>query len=164
MTRAERSAHNKRVHAVRRALVTWIADGERAIGMRPDWAEIRATVEAIDAVELLANYADLVESAPAREADSTPARKRRAPKHVEMVAQAYRLARLAWESQLEQAMAGARSEGARCRCSDDCGDWTEEECRFRREHPAPVYRDYLAAYYAERRALEGDVEAAGDAG
>lgn len=159
MSRAERSARNKRVHAIRRALTDWIYADEREHG--GTWRDVADIVAAIPADEILASYAWTLDGEPVPvESPATP-RKRQAPAHVQAAASAYRLARLAWESQREAAMAGARSDGPRCKCSDDCGDWTEDECRFRREHPAPTYKEVLAAYYAERRALQGEAELAG---
>lgn len=161
MTRAERSARNKRVHAIRRALTDWIYADERAHG--GTWRDAADVVGGIADDEILAGYAWALDGvAPVVESITavTAPRKRRAPDHVAEVALAYRLARLAWETQLSDAMRGARSDGPRCRCSDDCGDWTEDECRFRRENPAPTYKEFLTAYYAERRAMrdasEGD--------
>ncbi|GAA3510059.1 hypothetical protein GCM10022234_00300 [Aeromicrobium panaciterrae] len=149
ITRAERKARNKTAHAIRRALTDADYREAKTAGDALTWREVWETYAAIPVDTILRDYAAMAEPAPVK-----PERvkvKRSAPRHVQEVGEAYRLARETWEAGLADAMRGARANGKPARGEK----YTDEERDYRAAHPAPVYRDFLTAYYADQRDLQG---------
>lgn len=144
MTRAERKAHNRRVHAIRR-MCTDADYKSRPDGDATTWRAIWDTYAGM-ADELVLTLEDTAPTAPA--AKVTPAAraakpKRQAPAHIAALSAEYRLAREAWQAGLDAAIAGGRSRanGGKPARGER---WTDEERDYRAAHPAPVWRDFLA--------------------
>lgn len=149
MTRAERKAHNRRVHAIRR-MCTDADYKSRPDGDATTWRAIWDTYAGM-ADELVLTLEHTAPTAPA--AKVTPAAraakpKRTAPAHIAALSAEYRLAREAWEAGLEEAMAGGRRNGRPARGEK----YTDEERDYRDAHPAPVWRDFLARQNASSAA------------
>lgn len=154
MRRAERREVNKRAHAIRREFTDRDHADLKAAGAVTTWGEVWATYAGMSNADVLR----LVVAAPvAPVVDVAPVgRKRRtAPPHVVEARRMFSEAREVWEAGLEEAMAGGRRDGRPARGER----YTDEERVYRASHPAPVFRDFLAAVNADRRALR-EAEAA----
>ena len=156
MNRAERSARNKRAHAIRRMLTDQDRAQARAEGLELAWREIADTYATMDTDTVLATFGHMLEHTapvtPAVELEPVKVTRRRsAPAHVTRAKEVFDLARMAWESQLETAVAGGRTtaDGGRPARGEK---YTDEERDFRDSNPAPVFKDFLAAEYAAMRA------------
>ena len=143
MTRADRKAANKAAHAIRRSCTEVDYREAKSAGHSITWRAVWDTYAAIDAVTVIST---LGTPAPVKVA---PKPKRKAPAHVERVAVEYRLAREAWESGLEAAMAGGSRKGKPARGEK----YTDEERDYRAAYPAPVYRDFLKQAGREARGM-----------
>ena len=138
MTRAERKAHNKRVHAIRR-MCTDADYKSRPDGDTTTWRAIWDTYAAMDDAAVLT----LDGSSPVAPIARASKPKRKAPAHIQALSAEYRLAREAWQAGLDAAIAGGRSRanGGKPARGER---WTDEERDYRAAHPAPVWRDFLA--------------------
>lgn len=156
MTRAERSARNKRAHAIRRHMTDEDRRTAVADGLELTWRAISDTYAAMSTDEVLSAFGDLeLTDTPATVADVLePVKaKRRAPAHIAAASETYHLARAAWEAGLEEALAGGSSLAAGGRPARG-ESYPDEERDYRAAHPAPVFKDYLAAAYADMRIRE----------
>lgn len=160
MTRAERSARNKLAHAIRRRMTDEDYAAAKRDGLELAWRDIADTYAAMSTDDILAAFGDQLEPvAPSAPAVLEPVKaKRRAPAHVTAAAETYRLAREAWEAGLESAIAGGRSLAAGGRPANG-ETYPDEERDYRDAHAAPVYKDFLAAAYADMRALADEARA-----
>lgn len=150
MTRAERSARNKRVHAIRRALTDADYREARAAGTSISWRAVWDTYASLDADAILALEGEAAKPAAKPAAPAKPRRKRAAPAHVAAASAEYRLAREVWERGLEEAMRGARPDGKPARGEDR--RYTDEERDYRAAHPAPVFKTFMQEAAARCRA------------
>ena len=164
MTRAERSARNKRAHAIRRMLTDADRAQARAEGLELAWREISDAYATMDTDTVLATFGHMLEG-PAKPPvvdELTPAkvvtRRRSAPAHIARAQETFALARTAWETGLESALAGARStaEGGRPARGET---YVDEERDYRDSNPAPVFKTFLQAEYAAMRAATDEMGA-----
>lgn len=149
MTRAERRELNRRAHAIRRAIVREEWQRARAHGARARYRDLEADLETMTPAELVAAFGE-DDPAPVTTTEPTPTRKPRrggTPAHIVRAREAYLPARAAWEQGLADAVAGGstRAEGGRPARGET---YPDEERDYRAAHPAPVFRDFLAAEYA----------------
>lgn len=152
MSRSERRARNRRAHAIRRAYTEADYRAAREAGQALTWRQVWDTYAAMSTADVLA--LEVETAAPVAAVPAVPVTgsskpsKRRAPAHVQEAAEAYRLARQAWEVGLSEALRGANPDGRPARGER----YTDEERDYRDAHPAPTYREFLTDAAAARRA------------
>lgn len=150
-TKAERSARNKRAHAIRRALTQADFRAAQADGATISWRQISDTYTAIPVDVILSDYANAPDDPAGPRAVEMPAKtKRRAPAHIAALQIEYALARETWERGLEDAIAGGRSRAAGGRPANGEA-YPDEERDYRAAYPAPMWRDFLSQRSAEMR-------------
>ena len=143
MTRADRKAANKAAHAIRRTCTELDYREAKQAGHSITWRAVWDTYAAIGTDDVIST---LGAPAPVKVAVKP---KRKAPAHVERVAAEYRLAREAWESGLEAAMAGGSRDGKPARGEK----YTDEERDYREAYPAPVLKDFMRQAGLESRGM-----------
>lgn len=148
MRRAERREVNQRAHAIRREFTDRDHAELRQAGASVSWGAVWATYAGMSNADVL-RLVVAAPVAPVAEVAPVGRKRRTAPPHVTEARRMFSEAREVWEAGLEEAMAGGRRDGRPARGEK----YTDEERDYRDENPAPLFRDFLAAVNADRRAM-----------